>query len=99
VVLWFLPYILYGSSVKQNKFLADFQVSILVWAFPLASQDQTRHENAKSNNDKAIQINKPYSYHTSMLGGAKGRHWHLLKKKIRLYIYGDNFYGLVKIWT
>jgi hypothetical protein len=33
-----------------------------------------------NNNDKAIQINKPYSDHTSMLGGAKGRHWHLLKK-------------------
>jgi len=25
-------------------------LSILVWAFPLASQDQTRHENAKSMN-------------------------------------------------
>jgi hypothetical protein len=31
-----------------------------------------------NNNDKAIQINKPYSDHTSMLGGAKGKHWHLL---------------------
>jgi hypothetical protein len=28
-----------------------------------------------------------------MLGGAEGRHWHLLKKKFRLYIYGNNFYG------
>jgi hypothetical protein len=27
-----------------------------------------------------------------MLGGAKGRHWHLLKQKFRLYVYGNNFY-------
>jgi hypothetical protein len=27
-----------------------------------------------------------------MLGGAKGRHWHLLKKEFRLYVYGNNFY-------
>jgi hypothetical protein len=27
-----------------------------------------------------------------MLGGAKGRHWHLLKKNFKLYIYGNNFY-------
>ena len=46
-VLWFLPYILYGSSAKQQ---ISGGLSILVWAFPLASQDQTRHENAKSMN-------------------------------------------------
>jgi len=45
-----------------------------------------------NNNDKAIQINKPYSDHTSMLGGAKGRHWHLLIFSFRLYIYRNNFY-------
>ena len=31
-----------------------------------------------NNNDKAIQMNKPYSDHTSMLRGAKDSHWHLL---------------------
>jgi hypothetical protein len=37
------------SHQQNNKFLADFQY-LLVWAFPLASQDQTRRENAKSMN-------------------------------------------------
>jgi len=27
-----------------------------------------------------------------MLGGAKGRHWHLLISFFRLYIYRNNFY-------
>ena len=27
-----------------------------------------------------------------MLGGAKGRHWHLLIFFFRLYVYGNNFY-------
>jgi hypothetical protein len=41
-------------SANTNKSSAKQQISgglsILVWAFPLASQDQTRHENAKSMN-------------------------------------------------
>jgi len=35
----------YDPSAKQQ---ISGGLSILVWAFPLASQDQTRHENAKS---------------------------------------------------
>jgi len=34
---------------QQNKQISG-GLSILVWGFPLASQDQTRHENAKSMN-------------------------------------------------
>jgi hypothetical protein len=36
-----------GTSEKQQ---ISGGLSMLVWAFPLASQDQTRHENAKSMN-------------------------------------------------
>jgi hypothetical protein len=35
------------ASAKQQ---ISGRLSILVWAFLLASQDQTRHENAKSMN-------------------------------------------------
>jgi hypothetical protein len=35
------------TSAKQQ---ISGGLSILVWAFPLVSQDQTRHENAKSMN-------------------------------------------------
>jgi hypothetical protein len=36
-----------SASAKQR---ISGGLSILVWAFPLASQDQTGHENAKSMN-------------------------------------------------
>jgi hypothetical protein len=40
--IWSLNF-LHASAKQQNS-------GRLVWAFPLASQDQTRHENAKSIN-------------------------------------------------
>jgi len=42
----FAPY-LKDTSAKQQ---ISGRLSILVWALLLASQDQTRHENAKSMN-------------------------------------------------
>jgi len=46
----FLKSVGYRVTPTSAKQQISGGVSVLVWAFPLASQDQTRHENAKSMN-------------------------------------------------